>query len=75
MPKACKLLFATYHPHYKEKLGMTKFAYNFFLFWPLSKLLLLSDTLFNYFIKVIAIYHLNYKDKLIGNLLIIFFIA
>lgn len=78
MPKINTTWFATYHLHYKKKLKMTKFVYNFSLFWPLPKLILLLYTLSNYIIKIIkllyyilkvgnylfAIYHLYYKKKL-----------
>lgn len=34
--------FIIYYLHYKKKLKITEFAYNFFLFWLLLKLLLLN---------------------------------
>lgn len=46
---------------------MIKSISNFFLFQPLSKLLLLPNTSSNYVVKF-AIYHPHYKNKLIGNL-------
>lgn len=59
--------FTIYHPHYKGKSGITEFIYNSFLFRPPLKLLLLLGILSYYIIKVIVIYHLYYKDKLVDN--------
>lgn len=65
------LLFATYHPHYKEKFEIIKFTYNSFFFQPLQKLLFLPSILSDHVIKF-AIYHPHYKDKLVSNLARIF---
>lgn len=72
IPEASNLLFTIYHLDYKEKLGIIKSIYNLFLFWLPPKVLLLVDVLFYYTVKIIATYHLNYKDRLIDNLSIVF---
>lgn len=60
--------WATYYPHYKEKLEMTKFTYNTIFFWPLLKLLSLFDDWFNNIIKFDT-YDLYYNDKIAVNLI------
>lgn len=68
MPEASTTWFIAYHPHYKEKSGMTESAHNLFLLRPLLKLLLLRDASSNCVVKIIATHHPHYKDKLVGNL-------
>ncbi len=57
--------FATYHPHYKKKLGTTKFTYNPFLLQSFLKLISLLNVSFDYVVKF-ATHHLHCKD-IIGN--------
>lgn len=78
VPEVSISLYATYHPYYKEKSGITKSAYKPFLLQPFSQLLSPSVTLSNYIVQVIkllyvvqgacitrlVIYHLHYKNKL-----------
>lgn len=66
-PKASKNRFATYYLYYKEKPKITKLTYKLFFPWPLSKLILLRGILFDCIVKVITIYYLHYKDKLVSN--------
>ena len=72
---------ATYYPHYKEKLEMTKSAYNPSLLRPTRKQISLLSASSHCIVEVInplhdvpeasttrfAIYHSLYKDKLVGN--------
>lgn len=67
MPKANTTWFTSYYLHYKEKSEIIEFAHNLFFFRPSLKLLSLCDVLSDCIIKVIAAYHLHYKDKLISN--------
>ncbi len=76
--EASTTLYAIYHPHYKEKSGMTKSAYKPSLLRPPLQLLSLPAVSSNYIVKVMkplynvqeasitrfAIYHPHYKDKL-----------
>ena len=64
IPKAGNHCFASYHPHYKEKLGMIEFTYNPFLLRPPPKLVSLPGVSSDCIVKVIAIYHPYYKEKL-----------
>ena len=57
---------ATYHPHYKEKPGMTESAHKTFLLRPPPKLLSLPGASFDYVVEF-ATHHPHYKDKLVGN--------
>lgn len=57
---------ATYHPHYKKKLGMTKSAHNPLIVWPSPKLLLLLGNWFNNVVKFDT-YHLYYNGKVAAN--------
>ena len=66
VPKASTTSFATYHPHYKEKPGMTESAHDPFLLWPSPKLLLPPDALSDSIVKF-ATYHPHYKDILVSN--------
>ena len=66
VPEASTTSFATYHPHYKEKPGMTESAHDPFLHWPSPKLLSLPDALSDSIVKF-ATYHPHYKDILISN--------
>ncbi len=62
LPEASTIWFATHHPYYKRKPGITKFAYNLFLLRLPLKLLLpgiSSDCV----VKVIVTYHPHYKKK------------
>ena len=75
------LHWATYYPHYKEKLKMKKFAYNPSLLQPTRKQISLLGASSHCIVKVItalhdvpearktrfAIYHLHYKDKFVDN--------
>lgn len=54
-------LFATYYPHYIEKLGTIESTYNPSLFCSLFKLILLLGVLSNCIVKF-AIHHPHYKD-------------
>ncbi len=67
MPEASTTWFATYHPHYKEKLGTTKSTYNPSLLQSLLMLISLLNALFDCVVKVIASHYPHYKDKLFGN--------
>ena len=62
VPKTSTIYFAIYYLHYKKKLEMIETIHNPFLFWLLSKLLLLLNTLSNSIVKF-AIYYLYYKKK------------
>ena len=73
--------WAIYHPHYKEKLEMTKSAYNPSLLRPTRKRISLLGASSHCTVEVVnplhnvpeasttrfAIYHPHYKDKLVGN--------
>ena len=56
--------FTTYHLYFKEKSKIIEFIYIFFLFRLSSKLVLLLSIIYDYFVKIIAIYYLYYKEKL-----------
>ena len=59
--------FAAYHPHYKEKLGITSTeSAKPFLVRPPPKLLSLPGASSDCIVKF-ATYHPHYKDKLVGN--------
>ncbi len=58
--------WTTYHPHYKEKLGITKSAHNPLLVWPLPKLLSLPGDWSNNVVKF-GTHHLHYNDKIVAN--------
>lgn len=65
IPKTGNHSFATYHPHYKEKLGITlpESAHDLFLFRLLLKPLSLTDILSDSVVKF-TIYHPHYKEIL-----------
>ncbi len=58
--------WATYHLHYKEKLGITKSAHNPLLVRPLPKLLSLPGAWSNNVVKF-GTHHLHYNDKVVAN--------
>lgn len=58
--------WATYHPHYKEKLGMTKSAHNPLLVRPPPKLLSRPGDWSNNVVKF-GTHHLHYNDKVAAN--------
>ena len=59
--------FAIYHPHYKEKLGITESAHEPFLLWQLPKPISLLGVSSDCVVKAFAIYHPHYKEKIVSN--------